>query len=278
MTLALMGIAWVGLLAWTRDEDRVFVRLIIATTAVYFALGLRFHLALVVNLTSVAFYAVAAKWMGMPVAVLAQFLAILLVTTVICALTAYSLEHARRTAWLKGELLRTMASRDSLTGTHSRRRLDEHLQQVWQQAMRESKPIALLFMDIDCFKAYNDHYGIQAGDAAIKAVASVYSRFGRRPFDLAARFGGEEFAIVLFDTSQQAALKIGETILKEVQALQIAHAHSTAAPVLTVSIGIACTVPTMERDTAGLLQGADQALYAAKHGGRNRARVLDAVS
>ena len=98
----------------------------------------------------------------------------------------------------------------------------------------------------------------------------------RRPLDLAARFGGEEFALVLYDTTRESALKIGEAILEEVRQLGIPHAGSAAAPVLTISLGIACVVPVARRSCAGLLQLADQALYAAKDGGRNRVHALEA--
>ncbi len=276
MSVGVVGGGWVGLLAWSLGEDRVFVRFIIGIIALYLVMGLRFRLALTANLISIVFYAAAASAIEIPPPVMTQFLAMLLTTSVICAAGAYNLEHARRMAWLEGQLLKQIARRDALTGINNRRRLDEHLQQVWQHGLREHKPIALLFVDIDCFKTYNDHYGHQAGDEALKAVAAQLSRFGRRPFDMAARFGGEEFAIVLFDTSHPEAVKIGEAILAEVQALKIPHTHSTTAEMLTVSIGIACAVPATERDCAGLLQGADQALYAAKNAGRNRVHLLGA--
>jgi len=212
----------------------------------------------------------------MPGTVLTQFMAMLMMTSVICAAGAYNLEHARRTAWLEGQLLAETALQDGLTGIHNRRRLDEHLQRVWHQCIRENKPLALLFADIDHFKAYNDRYGHQAGDEALKAVASVLARHARRPMDLAARFGGEEFAVVLYDTTREHALRIGEEILEEVRRLAITHDASSAAPVLTISLGIACVVPVARRSSAGLLQLADQALYAAKDGGRNQVRLLEA--
>jgi diguanylate cyclase (GGDEF)-like protein len=276
MLIALMSISWIGLVAWSMSEDRVFARLLIALVSIYFVLGLRFRLALVLNLVTVAFYALAAESFGMPTTERIQFLGMLLMTSVVCAAGAYNLEYAWRRSWLEGELRKEVALRDALTGLHNRRRLDEHLQQVWQQALREQKPIAMLSSDIDCFRAFNDHYGHAAGDEALKAVAGVHARFGRRPFDMAARSGGEEFVIVLFDAGRQEALRLGEEILRAVEGLQIPHAHSTAATVLTVSIGIACTVPSTERDSAGLMQGAHQALYAAKHNGRNRVQLLDA--
>lgn len=277
MAIALMAIAWIGLWAWGHGENRVFVRLVIAVVAVYFVLGVPVRSAIAANLLTLVFYAAAAAaaW-SMPAAELTQFLAMLLMTSVICAAGAYNLERARRTAWLEGQLLAETALQDGLTGIHNRRRLDEHLQRVWHQCIREHKPLALLFADIDHFKAYNDRYGHQAGDEALKAVAAVLAHHARRPMDIAARFGGEEFAVVLYDTTREHALRIGEQILEEVRQLGIAHGASSAAPVLTTSLGIACVVPVARRSSAGLLQLADQALYAAKDGGRNQARLLEA--
>jgi diguanylate cyclase (GGDEF)-like protein len=275
MMVALMGVVWTGLMAWSLGEPRAFVRLVIVTIALYFVLGLRFRLALAANLVAIACYAGAAIAISMPADVLGQFLAMLVMSSVICAIGAYNLEHARRTAWLKGQLLAELALRDGLTGIHNRRRLDEHLEQVLQQCQRDRKPLALLFADIDYFKAYNDHYGHRAGDDALKAVAEVHGLFARRPLDMAARFGGEEFALVLFDTDREQAVRIGEAIMDGVLGLRIAHAHSAAASSLTISIGMVCGVPTAEDSCASLLQRADQALYAAKHGGRNQTHVLD---
>ncbi len=276
MLLALLAIAWIGLWAWSGGEGRLFVRLVIATIAVYFVLGLPFRAVAAINVVVIVCYAAAATGRDMPAAELTHYLAMLLMTNVICAAGAYNLEHARRTAWLEGRLLAETALQDGLTGIHNRRRLDEHLQRVWQQCVRENKPIALLFADIDHFKAYNDRYGHQAGDEALKAVAGVLARHARRPLDIAARFGGEEFALVLYDTTREHAPRIAGEILEEVRRLDIAHAASGAASVLTVSIGIACVVPVARRSCAGLLQLADQALYAAKDGGRNQARLLEA--
>lgn len=276
MPLAMMGIAWVGLWAWSQGEDRLFVRLVIATVGVYFVLGLPFRSAVAANLVGIAFYAAAAVGWSMAGIELTHYLAMLVMTSVICAAGAYNLEHARRTAWLEGQLLAETALQDGLTGIHNRRRLDDHLQRVWHQCIRENKPLALLFADIDHFKAYNDRYGHQAGDEALKAVAAVLARHARRPMDLAARFGGEEFAVVLYDTTREHAHRIGGEILEEVRGLGITHDASSAASVLTISLGIACVVPVARRSSAGLLQLADQALYAAKDGGRNQARLLEA--
>lgn len=277
MTAGLVVIAWIGLMAWSQGEPRLFVRLVIAIVAVYFVVGLSFRTAVAVNVIALAFYVAAAAFAkAMPGTELTQYLSMLMVTNVICVAGAYNLEHARRTAWLEGQRLAETALQDGLTGIPNRRRFDDHLQRVWSQSIRERKSIALLLADIDHFKAYNDRYGHQAGDEAMKAVAAVLAGFARRPLDLAARYGGEEFAIVLFDTTRDHAVRIGDEIMAAVRALSIAHADSSAARVLTISVGIACVVPASRRSWQGLIQLADQALYAAKDAGRNQARVQEA--
>jgi diguanylate cyclase (GGDEF)-like protein len=141
--------------------------------------------------------------------------------------------------------------------------------------VRERRPLALLFVDIDHFKDFNDRYGHQAGDEAMKSVAGQVARFARRPLDLAARYGGEEFAIILFDVKRSDAERIGEEVLQAVRELGIRHESSGTAPVLTVSMGIACVQPLARRSWAGIIQLADQALYAAKDHGRNRIELLE---
>jgi diguanylate cyclase (GGDEF)-like protein len=275
MTAALVAISWVSVAAFVAGEPRVFPRLLLVMVAVYFVLGLAFRPAIAVNALAIVAYAAIATTLGMPAIDLVYFLLTLLIANVICVAGAWNLEHARRMAWLEGQRLAETALQDGLTGIHNRRRFDEHLQRAWAQSIRERKSIALLFADIDHFKAYNDRYGHQAGDEALKAVAGAMSRFARRPLDLAARYGGEEFAVILFDTKREQAERIGDEILEAVRKLAIVHQDSAAAPVLTVSLGIACVLPVARRSWAGLIQLADEALYAAKDGGRNRAVSLE---
>ena len=193
MIVALAGMSWISLTAWGEGEPRVFVRLLLAIVAVYFVLGLAFRSAIAVNAIGLAAYAALAASKGMPGVEMTHYLTTLVTANIICIAGAYNLEHARRIAWLEGQRLAESALKDGLTGIHNRRRFDEHLQRVWAQSVRERKPIALLFADLDHFKPYNDRYGHQAGDGAMKAVAEALSRFARRPMDLAARYGGEEF-------------------------------------------------------------------------------------
>ena len=275
MTAALVAMSWVSVSAFAAGEPRVFPRLLLAMVAVYFVLGLAFRPAIAVNALAIVAYAAIATMRDMPAIDLAHFLLTLVIANVICVAGAWNLEHARRMAWLEGQRLAETALQDGLTGIHNRRRFDEHLQRAWAQSIRDRKPIALLLADIDHFKAFNDRYGHQAGDEAMKAVAAALARFARRPLDLAARYGGEEFAIILFDSKRADAESLGAEILDAVQKLAIPHQDSSAAPVLTISLGIACVVPAARRSWSGLVQLADQALYAAKDGGRNRLELLE---
>jgi diguanylate cyclase (GGDEF)-like protein len=274
MPVALMAVAWLGLWAWGLGENRLFLRLIIATIATYFLVGLPFRSALVASLIAAGFYAAAADVAAMPALELVNYLCMLFIANLMCAAGAYNMERMRRTAWLEARLLDEVAQRDGLTGLYNRRRFDEHLAHVWQHGVREHHSVTLLFVDIDHFKAFNDRYGHQAGDEAMKAVANALAQFARRPFDLVARYGGEEFAIVLHDTTQAHAVQTAEQLLEAVRGLGIPHLDSSAATVLTISVGVACVQPAARRSSAGLLQLADQALYAAKDGGRNRMHLL----
>ena len=272
--LAMLAIVVVALVTWGQGNERPFTALLLATMFVYFLVGLPVLAAVVTNLIAWAAYVYGAFMLSMPVDGLTYNALLLLLTIAVGAVVAYNVDHTRRTVWLESRLLDEVAQRDGLTGIYNRRRFDEHRAHIWQHGVREHRPITLLLADIDHFKNFNDRYGHQAGDEAMKAVAGVLTQFARRPLDLVARYGGEEFAILLYDTTQDHASRVAEQLLEEVRKLGIPHQDSSAAPVLTISVGIACVVPVARRSSAGLLQLADQALYAAKDAGRNRARVL----
>jgi diguanylate cyclase (GGDEF)-like protein len=168
------------------------------------------------------------------------------------------------------------ARRDGLTGIANRRTFDEHVDRVWSQAAREGRPLTLLLIDIDHFKAYNDRFGHQAGDECLRRVAWSLNSSARRPLDIAARYGGEEFALVLYDAGRQHAEEAARQIRAGIDALAIAHQASPATSKrLTVSIGIACIHPMLDRSHFGFIQLADEALYAAKERGRNCIVIMD---
>jgi diguanylate cyclase (GGDEF)-like protein len=270
----MVAIVTLVLSAWENGQGQAFTALILATMFVYFLIGLPFLAGLVTNLIAAAAYLGGALVLAMPGQEMTYNMFMLLLAIAVGATTAYNVEHGRRTVWLESKMLDEAAQRDGLTGIYNRRRFDEHLAQVWQHGVREHRPVTLLLADVDHFKAFNDRYGHQAGDDAMKAVANVLAQFARRPFDLVARYGGEEFAIMLHDTTQAHAVQVAEQLLEAVRGLGIPHQDSSAAPVLTISVGVACVQPAARRSSAGLLQLADQALYAAKDAGRNRMHLL----
>lgn len=167
--------------------------------------------------------------------------------------------------------LHDMAFHDGLTGVFNRRRFDDGLATEWRACMREGQSLAILLLDIDHFKRYNDTYGHLQGDECLKQVASVFQAQCRRPRDIVARYGGEEFVAVLPDTDMDGALQKAREIVEAVAALQMPHAASPVARVVTVSVGVAALAPHPEADSETLLRHADDALYSAKMMGRNRA-------
>lgn len=189
--------------------------------------------------------------------------------------------------------LRLTAVIDALTGVANRRQFDDSLEREWQRARRGGDPLALLFIDVDHFKTFNDHYGHPRGDACLKSIARAIQGALRRPTDFVARCGGGEFAVLLPRTARLGAQYMAQRIISSVRALNIAHAASPTAPQVTVSIGIAVydensqcfetnavnfrfRDDTHDRCTENeLVLAADKALYAAKHAGRAQVRMLD---
>jgi diguanylate cyclase (GGDEF)-like protein len=173
---------------------------------------------------------------------------------------------------LARELLR-LANLDSLTHLANRRCFDQHFGQEWRRLAREQQPLALIICDIDYFKQYNDTYGHLAGDACLRQVSDILQACIQRPADLVVRYGGEEFAILLPNTTTIGAIHIAQQIQTEIHKLQTAHAGSTISAYLTVSQGIATLIPDLEIDPNFLIAAADQALYRAKQAGRDRFMV-----
>ena len=171
------------------------------------------------------------------------------------------------------EALGRLAATDSLTGLANVRRFREVLEIEWSRCERTRLPLSLLMIDVDEFKAYNDRYGHPRGDDVLARIARAISGDVRRSADLAARYGGEEFVLLLPDTDEAGAAAVAGHLLAAVRELAIEHGASRAAPIVTVSIGRATRVPTLAERAAVLLQAADNALYQAKAGGRDRLAV-----
>ena len=170
---------------------------------------------------------------------------------------------------LANQRLTVLAQTDGLLGIANRSHFDLVLVSEWQRAIRSEYPVALLLIDVDHFKEFNDTYGHLAGDDCLKAVASAISACVCRPTDLAARYGGDELAVLLIDTDLNGACNIAQGICEAIYNLQISHAGS-AHRFVTVSIGVAAIVPTPGKKWARLLAAADWSVYRAKKEGRNR--------
>ena len=192
----------------------------------------------------------------------------MLITSVMATLTmafiglsfAFGVQLKRR---MRAESeLALLARTDGLTGLNNRRKLDEIIEHEWHRAKRSHSAFSLLFVDIDWFKAYNDTYGHQAGDAVLATVARCVANNIRRPEDSAARYGGEEFIVVLPDTTLDGGALIAENIREAVFELAIAHTGSEFG-CITVSIGCAAWVPGKDLDMQEVLRSADKALYGA---------------
>lgn len=186
-----------------------------------------------------------------------------------------ALDESQKKLIEMNQALQRLSHVDGLTGLSNRRYLDEYLVTEWKRAARELGDFAVLMIDVDNFKSYNDNYGHLAGDEVLKQVAGAVRKCLRRPADLAARFGGEEFVVVLPGTSLSGAQHMGERICRGVESLKVDHGVLGEGRVVTVSVGGASTLPVRGGIATDLLAIADEALYQAKDTGKNRAVVRD---
>jgi len=189
------------------------------------------------------------------------------------ALLNHQLQEQKQQLETVNQALQYLATYDDLTGVKNRRCFNEYLDTEWRRLAREEAPLSLIMCDIDYFKLYNDTYGHQAGDECLRQVASVLRRSLKRPADLVARYGGEEFVVVLPNTELQGAASIAELIRAEVQGLQIIHAKSAVSEYVTLSLGVACCIPSPMAHPDTLIAIADECLYSAKNSGRDRVSV-----
>jgi diguanylate cyclase (GGDEF)-like protein len=247
---------------------------LVIIAAVFLPIGLSFAQALGVAL----FIAVFTAGLGLVMLEPAQMiehgrLSILLFFAVfVSAVGAWLRERAERDQFLLRRMLHNRAMSDPLTGIANRRGFEEHLATVLMQARRDGVPVMFALLDVDHFKRYNDRYGHQAGDAALAAIARAIHGALRRPMDMVGRLGGEEFGLLLYDTTPDRAQERLERVASAIAELKIEHAASPTARYITVSMG-AVTFDGMET-AADLYRRADLALYAGKASGRNRVELV----
>ena len=278
---------------------------------VFFLTGLLFRSVVFTTGSVVSGFLLAAGISGLSTHTLVEFSCFLALTGVTMSVVHHGIELSNRKSFLEGRLVSELAARDGLTGLLNRRSFDEHLARAWQQGARDRKSLALLLVDVDYFKRYNDRFGHLAGDDALRRVGHIVKRLARRPLDLAARYGGEEFVVVLYDLSADHVLSIAERLRRAVERLhrtypeppvasqtcvattaardsrqksrllaagtellsekgpEAAFSNGLQQQFLTVSVGVALVEPVATRSARGLVQLADEALYAAKESGRN---------
>lgn len=209
-------------------------------------------------------------------------------TSILGMCLAYALDRQERTNFLQAHLLRhsldkgqqlaqrlnTLSRQDGLTGLANRRHLDETMSHEWNRALRQQQPLALMIIDVDFFKFYNDQFGHLAGDECLQKIAHEISNLAKRSGELAARYGGEEFVLLYPGMDEASAEKHAERLLQKMAQLKIPSPDENR-PFVTVSIGIAVIEPTATMCVEQLLRQADAALYKAKANGRNRYEFFD---
>lgn len=167
------------------------------------------------------------------------------------------------------DTLEKLSTLDGLTGLFNRRFFDQVLENEWARSRRGNEPLSIILADIDCFKKYNDRYGHMEGDECLKRVARALAASPQRACDVVCRYGGEEFCAILPATRLEGALKLAEAMRAAVVALDIPHAENANRGCVTVSMGVACAMPSQSITSADILQLADAMLYRAKNQGRN---------
>jgi diguanylate cyclase (GGDEF)-like protein len=171
-------------------------------------------------------------------------------------------------------IIEYLSTTDQLTKLPNRRAFDNRLNDEWRRAIREKQPITFMIADVDHFKHYNDKYGHQQGDRALVNIAGILGKTGKRSTDFAARWGGEEFVVLLPNTDAQVGLKIGEDLRKSVESAEIPLCDGTVTKI-TISVGVNSLIPMRDSVLDEFISGSDKALYVAKEAGRNRVRLYN---
>ncbi len=270
--LAIIGLVggYSAAAAVAAGNPHAFIALIAMLFACMLLAGLLFWQLLAAGSIIAVSYLVSLQMHTADPAVMQFQATVTLFITTAAAVLHYGIERGFRTGYLARRILQDIGRHDALTGLKNRRAFDDALQGLWKQGLRDKQALGLLLFDVDHFKAYNDHYGHQAGDRCLTAIGQVLANAERRPFDIAARIGGEEFALLLYGASSEYINAVAEKLLVEIRELGIPHAQSDTESVVTVSIGAAKAIPVLGRSPASLQQFVDEALYQAKYSGRNR--------
>lgn len=246
---------------------------IFLTFNVYLVLGLNARQSMSVGWPVFVVYIGLGVALDAPIEKIGYGILFLGFSNLIGTYAGFLLERDAREIFSKNLELMRLARTDGLTGLFNRRTFDEHLRNAWKQARRDDKKIAVIVTDIDYFKLYNDCYGHQKGDDCIRVISDVLADSVSRPMDIVARYGGEEFVMVLYDPTPSFLESFTRNICHKVIDLDIDHKASEATPSVSVSVGASIADAASSMTADQLLRQADDALYEAKHQGRNQAIV-----
>ncbi|MDM3870803.1 GGDEF domain-containing protein [Porticoccus sp. W117] len=241
----------------------------VITLSAYFPAFIAFVAPLVVS-CAWALLSIDGNEYGMLLMIMAIFFACVLLAAQKYNATLVDAIETKRHLQAANRKLAQMATQDALTGVPNRRAFEYQLQREWGRSQRRQGSLALLMVDVDHFKEFNDRFGHTAGDLCLKEVAAAITKQLQRPTDLASRFGGEEFALLLPDTDREGAMVVAENILQAVRQVRIPGVEGQDSAI-TVSVGVGCCIPQRGEGSEQLLEAADQALYRAKDAGRDRA-------
>jgi len=262
-----------GAAAHGQQEMLMFLPLMIVGP--FFFLGLGWRVALCSGVLTFLSFAPAAVAFGLELPVVLRVGALLILAVVASAIGARHLDSLARKGFLESNRISELALKDGLTGLNNRRVFDEQLAKLWRQAVEHADRLAILLIDVDHFKTFNDRHGHQAGDRALRRVAQTLERFVERPLDVVARYGGEEFAVILYDAGVLEAQALAEKMRRAVSGADTGSREPGRSAGVTISVGIGFVEPSSDRQPLGALQLADQALYEAKQRGRNRVVLMD---
>ncbi|GJG96745.1 diguanylate cyclase [Cupriavidus pauculus] len=276
-----MGVIGIQCLLPIENSAYYYPMMVLATFYTYNFVGTRFVYALGVDsVMFVTYNALFGVMMEYPPDILISHDFFIVSANLIGGSAGYISERQRRMLFLREQeleeanaMLCDMSERDALTGIPNRRKFDIVWSAKLQRAARQPLPLGVLLIDIDHFKGYNDYYGHQCGDNCLKQVAQALQATVLRTNDLVARIGGEEFVAVLPGLDGSDAALLAEKMRQAVEARKIPHAENSAAPVVTISIGVAAGIPESPAQLSVLLKVADAMLYQAKQSGRNRVMV-----
>ena len=269
---ALFGIGTILLASFAQPDHTALVgsRILLVAFFAFFMLGMRLAQALRTNVV-ILVALIVAGFAGLMRPEAATYLSFALVCAIIIGTAgAYALEHANRTSFLERKLLVEIAELDGLTRLLNRQTFESRVRDTWRRAVSEQRAVTVFMIDVDHFKLYNDHYGHQAGDDCLVAIASCAKRALRSHDAIVCRYGGEEFVAILKSAGLEEALAAAQRIRERVHDCRIEHAR-TPAGIVTTSCGVCCSDqlnrPPVEK--GDLIRAADQALYDAKSLGRD---------